>query len=66
MTPKEEPDEEEKTFQTLDEICEDTRAIRSDVNKILDHLQEYENSHNSHNTDSMTWKDLYNGDNSYD
>lgn len=64
MTP-EEPDEEERTFEALDEICQNTRAIRSDVNKILDHMQEYEDSDNDYDPDDVTWKDLYNNDDTY-
>lgn len=66
MTPKDEPDEEEKIFPTLEEICNNTRAIRSDVNKILDHLQEYEDKHSNHDSNGMTWEDLYKDDSSYD
>lgn len=32
----------EKSLQTLEEICENTRAIRRVVNRILDHLHEYD------------------------
>jgi hypothetical protein len=40
MTPKENIQKEEKTLQSLEEICENTRAIRRVVNRILDHLHE--------------------------
>ena len=65
MTSEKETDEQDKTFQTLEEICRNTRAIRSDVNKILDHLQEYEDRDNDYDPDSVTWKDLYNHDDPY-
>jgi len=65
MTSEEEPQREEKNLQTLEEICENTRAIRRVVNRILDHLQESEDKDNNHDTDSMTWDDLYNHDNMY-
>ena len=32
----------EKSLHTLEEICENTRAIRRVVNRILDHLHEQE------------------------
>jgi hypothetical protein len=56
---------DEKTIQTLEEICENTRAIRRVVNRIFDHLQESEDKDNNYDTDSMTWEDLYNSDNMY-
>jgi hypothetical protein len=34
-------EKEDKKIQTLEEICENTRAIRRVVNRILDHLHEY-------------------------
>jgi len=42
MPAKEKPTEEYKKLQTLDEICENTRAIRRVTNRILDHLHEYQ------------------------
>lgn len=65
MTPKEEPKEKDKSFQTLEEICENTRAIRRVVNRILDHLHEYEEQDNDYEPDDMSWKDLYNHDDMY-
>ena len=42
MTPKENPTEKEcKCLNNLEEICENIRAIRRVVNRILDHLHEY-------------------------
>ena len=40
MTPKENIQKEDKTLHSLEEICENTRAIRKVVNRILDHLHE--------------------------
>ena len=65
MTPTENLSKDEKTIQTLEEICENTRAIRRVVNRIFDHLHESEDKDNNYDTDSMTWEDLYNSDNMY-
>jgi len=65
MTPKEDSPKDEKSIQTLEEICENTRAIRRVVNRIFDHLHESEDKDNDYDTDSMTWEDLYNNDDMY-
>jgi hypothetical protein len=72
MTPKEEPTEEEcKYLNSLEEICENTRAIRRVVNRILDHLHEYgckeddKNDNTDYDPDSISWRDLDNGDDMY-
>jgi hypothetical protein len=65
MTPKEDSLKDEKSIQTLEEICENTRAIRRVVNRIFDHLHESEDTDNDYDTDSMTWEDLYNNDDMY-
>ena len=65
MTPKEEASKEEKTAQTLEEICENTRAIRRVVNRILDHLHETEDTDHDYDPDSIGWKDLYENDDMY-
>ena len=71
MTPKEKPTEEDKKLQTLDEICDNTRAIRRVTNRILDHLHEYQTSASSYeNTsygdpDEISWDDLDNNDDMY-
>jgi len=65
MTSQEDLPKDEKAIQTLEEICENTRAIRRVVNRIFDHLQESEDKDNNHDTDSMTWEDLYSSDNMY-
>jgi len=71
MTPKEKPTKEDKKLQTLDEICENTRAIRRVTNRILDHLHEYQTGASSYeNTscsdpDEISWGDLDNNDDMY-
>jgi len=69
MTPEEEAvekQEKEKGLQNLEEICENTRAIRRVVNRILDHLHEYEEKDDTdYDPDSISWKDLYNNDDMY-
>ena len=57
---------EDKTFQTLDEICENTRALRRTTNRILDHLHEYQTgAGNYHDPDEFSWDDLNNHDDMY-
>lgn len=63
MAPEEDLPKDEKNIQTLEEICQNTRAIRSDVREILDLLREYDNPHDGRETDNMTWQDLYADDN---
>ena len=65
MTPKKQtPEKEERTIQNLEEICENTRAIRRVVNRILDHLHEYQTGVSSHEDtlysepDEISWDDL--------
>lgn len=65
MTPKEAASREEKTVQTLDEICENTRAIRRVVNRIFDHLHEYEEKDKDYDPDSISWQDLYDNNDMY-
>ena len=70
MTPKENQTEEEcKYLNSLEEICENTRAIRRVVNRILDHLHEYagddDDNNNDNDPDSISWRDLDNGDDMY-
>ena len=72
MTPKEETSEKEfKCLNSLEEICENTRAIRRVVNRILDHLHEYgckedyDNDNPDYGPDSISWQDLENGDDMY-
>jgi uncharacterized protein (UPF0147 family) len=57
---------DEKAIQTLEEICENTRAIRRVVNRILDKLhEESESEDNDYDIDTIDWKDLYNSDDMY-
>ena len=70
MTQKDKPCKEEKGLQVLEEICDNTRAIRRVVNRILDHLHEYQTgtsaSENSHyDADEFAWDDLDNNDDMY-
>ena len=65
MTEEEKASKDEKTVQTLEEICENTRAIRRVVNRIFDHLHEHEDTDNDYDPDTVSWKDLYNNDDMY-
>lgn len=65
MTPKEDSSKEEKSQQILEEICENTRAIRRVVNRIFDHLHEQEDRNDYYDQDTVNWKDLYNNDDMY-
>ena len=65
MTPKEDLSKEEKSQQILEEICENTRAIRRVVNRIFDHLHEHEDRNDGYDQDTVNWKDLYNNDDMY-
>ena len=50
---------EDKKIQTLEEICENTQAIRRVVNRILDHMHEYhEQDESDYDPDTVHWKDL--------
>ncbi len=67
MTPKEHLFENEKAIQTLEEICENTRAIRRVVNRILDHLHESQEQEEEedYDSDQLDWDDLNNHDDMY-
>ena len=67
MTPKENPSESEKAIQTLEEICENTRAIRRVVNRILDRLHESreQDENDVYDPDTLDWDDLDNRDDMY-
>jgi len=57
---------DEKAIQTLEEICENTRAIRRVVNRILDKPHEKsESEDDDYDPDTIDWKDLYNSDDMY-
>jgi hypothetical protein len=62
-------DHHKRSLDTLEEICENTRAIRRVVNRILDHMHEYTDDDNSEHTDydpdSISWQDLDNNDDMY-
>jgi len=62
-------DHHKRSLDTLEEICENTRAIRRVVNRILDHLHEYasddDDNHTDYDPDSISWRDLDNGDDMY-
>ena len=71
MTSKNRKMKEDKKLRTLDEICDNTRAIRRVTNRILDHLHEYQTGALDYedNTygdpDEITWDDLDNNDDMY-
>jgi hypothetical protein len=65
MTSEENFPRDEKTIQTLEEICENTRAIRRVVNRIFDHLHESEEKDEDYDPDTVSWKDLYHNDDMY-
>jgi len=66
MTPKDKPTKEEKKIQTLDEICDNTRAIRRVTNRILDHLHEYQTGAGSyHDPEELIWDDMNDNDDMY-
>jgi hypothetical protein len=69
MTSEDENNEEKKS-ELLEEICENTRAIRRVTNRILDHMHEYQsfyrepvNDYSDH--DEISWDDLDNNDDMY-
>ena len=70
MTPKEDIQKDEKAIQSLEEICENTRAIRRVVNRILDHLHEYQGFYrepaaDNSNYDEISWEDMNDNDDMY-
>ena len=62
-------DHHKRSLDTLEEICENTRAIRRVVNRILDHLHEYhakdDDDDHEYDPDTISWKDLNNNDDMY-
>jgi hypothetical protein len=55
----------EKSLHTLEEICENTRAIRRVVNRILDYLHEHEpktDEADEHDPEEISWEDLDSSD----
>ena len=65
MIAKDDVAKKAKDMQTLEEICEDTKAIRRVVNRILDHLQEYQEKREDYDPDSISWQDLYDNNDMY-
>ena len=68
MTQTENSKPDEKKTQLLEEICENTRAIRRVVNRILDHLHEHDlpaDAEQDFDPDSISWSDIENGDDMY-
>jgi hypothetical protein len=66
MTSEDKPYEQKKS-ELLEEICENTRAIRRVTNRILDHMHEYGekvdyNNGTDYDPDSISWNDLDNND----
>ena len=61
---------EQKKSDILEEICENTRAIRRVTNRILDHLHEYQigtqsSSNSDYDPDEISWDDLDDSDDMY-
>ena len=66
MTSDKNKKEQEKSLQTLEEICENTRAIRRVTNRILDHLHEYQTGvSNYDDPDELNWDDMSDYDDMY-
>ena len=65
MTSKTNTPEDEKALRTLEEICENTRAIRRVVNRILDHLHESQEQDDDDNPYPRDWEDLDDSDDMY-
>jgi hypothetical protein len=56
-----------KALQSLEEICDNTRAIRRVVNRILDHLHESQDQdeESDYDLDAFDWEDLNGNDDMY-
>lgn len=70
MTAQTTPTEEDKKMLLLEEICENTRAIRRVANRILDHIHEchtggFGAKPERQNPDEWSWDDLDNQDDMY-
>jgi hypothetical protein len=67
MTSENDSPQDEKVLQSLEEICENTRAIRRVVNRILDHLHEGNGKDEDENYDPdiIDWEGLDNSDDMY-
>ena len=62
MTPKNKTSKDDKILQSFEEICENTRAIRRVVNRILDHLHESVEPDFYYDPDAVGWEDLHDND----
>jgi hypothetical protein len=63
MTPEYTTPREDKKIQILEEICENTRAIRRTTNRMLDYMHEYQTKvHDPPEPDEWTWEDLSDND----
>lgn len=62
MTPRFDDYSEERKLQLMEEICENTRAIRRVVNRILDHLHDSVPEEPEHDPDEIDWDSLDNND----
>ena len=66
MTAKDEKPKEDKHIEVLEEICENTRAIRRVTIRFLDHLHEYgKETDEDYDPDTVSWKDLQGHDDMY-
>jgi hypothetical protein len=67
MTARENKPQDEKAIRTLEEICDNTRAIRRVVNRILDHLHESQEQDDGEDYESYPgdWQDLDESDDMY-
>lgn len=70
MTTHNIPTDEDKNTQLLEEICENTRAIRRVANRILDHLHEWQtggfgSKPERQDPDEWSWDDLDSQDDMY-
>lgn len=65
MTSKTNTPQDDKAVRTLEEICENTRAIRRVVNRILDHLHESQDPDDDYDPYTLDWADLDNYDDMY-
>jgi hypothetical protein len=67
MTSKPNTPQDEKVLRTLEEICENTRAIRRVVNRILDHLHESQEKDSDDDYDPYPcdWENLDDSDDMY-
>ena len=58
---------EQKKSELLEEICDNTRAIRRVTNRILDHLHEYQigtkpSENSNYDPDELNWEELDDND----